>query len=104
LTYGQKIDALRRKYRTWIWDADFRDTLGASVTADGACKYSVFVAKNGKRSVVIVNQEHEKAITAKLDLPNSGLLLVATPERQDAQQTSGTVQIPPRSAAVIIEQ
>ncbi len=29
LAYGQKIDALRRKYQSWLWDAEFRDTLGA---------------------------------------------------------------------------
>jgi hypothetical protein len=103
LAYGQKIDALRRKYREWLWDADFRDTLGASISADGASKYSVFVTKTGKRAVVIVNQEREKAITVRLDLPNSGSLVIATPESQDAQPTSGTVQIPPRSAAVVME-
>ncbi|HKU25236.1 MAG TPA: DUF6259 domain-containing protein [Candidatus Sulfotelmatobacter sp.] len=103
LTYGQKIDALRRKYKEWLWDADFRDTLGASISADGASKYSVFVAKTGKRAVVIVNQEHEKAITVRIDLPNPGPLLIATPERQDAQAMSDTVQIPPRSAAAVME-
>ena len=25
LEYGKKIDALRRKYKAWIWDAEFRD-------------------------------------------------------------------------------
>lgn len=36
LAYGQKIDALRRKYKSWLWDAVFRDTLGATVTCDAA--------------------------------------------------------------------
>ena len=43
LAYGKKIDALRRKYKAWLWDAEFRDTLGATITADGAPRYSVFV-------------------------------------------------------------
>ena len=29
LAYGKKIDALRRKYKSYIWDAEFRDNLGA---------------------------------------------------------------------------
>jgi hypothetical protein len=54
--------------------------LGAHVTADGAHRNSVFVTAAGKRAVVIVNAESDKTITAKLDLPNAGRLVVATPE------------------------
>lgn len=56
LEYGKKIDALRQRYREYLWDAEFRDTVGATVTADGSHRYSVFVTKNGKRAVVVVNQ------------------------------------------------
>ena len=104
LAYGKQIDALRRKYKAWLWDADFRDTLGAGVSADGAHRYSVYVAKNGKRAVVIVNEEQKKEISATLELPHAGRLQVATPEQPDAQPSSGTVRIPPRSAAVVLEQ
>ena len=104
LEYGKKIDLLRRKYRAWLWDADFRDTLGASVAADGAHRYSVFVTKSGKRAVVVINRERNKNITAKVELPNAGLLVVVTPEQLDMQPTSGMLKIPPRSAAVLMEQ
>lgn len=40
LACGKRIDALRRRYKAYLWDATFRDTLGASVTADGSCRYS----------------------------------------------------------------
>lgn len=104
LAYGQKIDTLRRKYKAYLWDAEFRDTLGANVSSDGSHRYSVFAASSGKRAVVIVNQESKKTITAKLDLPNAGSLIVATPEQPDARPASSTLQIPARSAAVLIEQ
>lgn len=39
-----------------------------------------------------------------IQLPNPGQLVVATPEQPEARATSKTVQIPPRSAAVIMEQ
>jgi hypothetical protein len=104
LDYGKKIDALRRKYKEYLWDADFRDTLGADVTADGSVRHTVFVTKAGKRAVVVVNMEFSKPITAKVDLPQPGSLVVATPEKPDAVRTDGTLTIPARSAAVVMEQ
>src|ERR1035441_3711158 len=93
----------QRKYKAWIWDAEFRDTLGASVNSDGAHRYTVFVGPNGKRSVVVVNLEATKSISVKVDLPNPGKLAVATPEHPEASPTSGTLRIPARSAAVLME-
>lgn len=104
IAYGQKIDDLRRRYKAYLWDGAFRDTLGAEVSADGAYRYSVFVAEGGKRAVVVVNPDSEKKITAKVNLPNAGRLVAATPEQPEAQSTTGMLQIPARSAAVLIEQ
>ncbi|MGF7079763.1 DUF6259 domain-containing protein [Mucilaginibacter sp. UYCu711] len=103
LDYGKKIDALRKRYRAYIWDAEFHDTLGATVTASGPVKYSVFTTTTGKRAVIIVNPMRA-AISSKVNMPNQGKLVVASPEEQDAVATGGTVQIPPRSAVVIMEQ
>jgi hypothetical protein len=86
-----------------LWDGAFRDTLGAEVSADGAHRYSVFVAAGGKRAVVVISQELDKAITAKVYLPNASKLVVATPEEPDAEPTDGTLQIPARSAAIVME-
>jgi hypothetical protein len=104
LAYGKKIDALRRKYKSYLWDAEYRDTLGATATADGSVRYSVFVAPSGKRAVVVVNMEHDKAIKAKVELPNPGKLVVATPEKPESMSTDGTLSIPARSTAVVMEQ
>lgn len=103
LDYGKKIDALRKRYKSQLWEAEFRDTLGATVSADGIHRHTVFVGVNGKRSVIVVNEESVKAITATVNLPNPGQLVTATPEQQEAQPTSGTLQIPARSAAVVME-
>src|SRR6185312_11926851 len=78
LAYGQKIDALRRRYKAQLWDSEFRDTLGASVNSDGSHKYSVFVAASGKRSIVIVNEEFSKTIVAVVQLPNPGNFVLAS--------------------------
>ncbi|HXS12091.1 MAG TPA: DUF6259 domain-containing protein [Acidobacteriaceae bacterium] len=103
MAYGKKIDDLRRKYKAYLWDGAFRDTLGADVSANGMYEYSVFVAENGKRAVVIVNPDSEKAITVKVNLPNPGNLNVATPEQPDGKPTNGTLGIPARSVAVFVE-
>lgn len=103
LAYGQKIDALRRRYKAALWDAEFRDTLGANVVSNGSHRYTVFVRPNGKRAVVIVNQEYRKPISATLELPNASGLVIATPEHPEALPTSNRIQIPARSAAVIME-
>ena len=104
LAYGKKIDALRRKYKAYLWDATFRDTLGANVTANGSVRYTVFVTASGKRAVVIDNTEFSKDITATLDLPNPGKLVVATPERPNTRPTDGVLKIPARSVAVVMEE
>ena len=106
LAYGKKIDALRRKYKAWLWDAEFRDTLGANVTADGAVRHTVFLTASGKRAVVLANMESVKTIAATLDLPNPGKLMAASPEQPEARPVTATaaLQIPPRSALVVMEQ
>jgi hypothetical protein len=104
LAYGKKIDALRRKYKAYIWDAEFRDDLGAKVAADGVVRHTVFRNASGKRAVIIINQETSKPIKATLDLPNAGSLMAATPEQLDAKSVSGSLRIPARSAIVVMEQ
>lgn len=104
LAYGQKIDALRRQYRAYLWDAEFRDTLGAKISDNGSSRYSVMVTAQGKRGIVIVNQEFGKGITATVELPSAGKFVVATPEQPDAQPMTGPLHIPPRSAAVVMAQ
>jgi hypothetical protein len=101
--YGKKIDALRTKYSEYLWDGEFRDTLGADVKANGPVRYSVFVAANGKRAVVVVNPGYGKPITAAVNLPHPGKLVVATPEQPDARPATGELEVPERSAAVLME-
>ena len=107
LAYGKKIDALRRKYRTYLWDGEFRDTLGASVTSeDGSPRYSVFVTAAGKRAVVVIESGTRATRSPRrIELPKAGELAVATPEESDAQPTSGhRAPFPPAPLAVVMEQ
>lgn len=103
LAYGQKIDSLRRKYRAYLWDGEFRDTLGAQVTSDASHRYAVFIAAGGKRAVVVVNQDKDKPMHATVEIANPGKLVMVTPEDADGQPTDGSLQIAARSAAVLLE-
>jgi len=62
------------------------------------------VTAAGKRAVVVVNQELDKPIRALVSMPNPGQLIVATPEHPDPMPTDGTLEIPARSAAVVMEE
>jgi hypothetical protein len=106
VAYGEKMDALRRKYHDFVWDAEFRDTLGAQVTVDGRQfpAYSVFLRKDGRHAVVLVNDKTDEAVDAvvKLNAP-AGSLLCASPEQPDAAPCSAKIRIAPRSAVVAME-
>ena len=107
MAYGGKVDALREKYRGYLWDAEFRDTLGAEVTVDGKPyqHYSVFGRReSGKRAVVIINDDAQKPIEADLTLEGAAALLRSvTPEDPTPRRTSGKVSVAPRSTVVVLE-
>lgn len=105
LSYGKKIDDLRRKYKQWIWDAEFRDVLGAKVSANGSYRYSVFQTATGKKTVIVANFEKDKSIRAKvtLDGKKTSLFNTVSPENQNPVSNNGEVNIPARSVVVLME-
>ena len=103
LEYGKKVDAFRRLHRKFVWDAEFRDTLGAEATADGIFRYAVYVAQDGKRGIALMNLEANKAINVTVKLPNTTQFMIATPEEAEAKPSTGGVTIPARSAALLME-
>lgn len=105
LAYGKRIDALRRRYQRWLWDAEYHDTLGAEVTVNGSPHrlYSVFRTEAGERAVVVVNQSRDRSINADVKLPNPRRLVIVTPEAPDSRPTQGMIKVPARSAAVVLE-
>jgi len=100
-----KSDPIGIFYRAWLWHAEYRDTLGATVTTDGdAARYAVFRQPGGRRAVVVINQDATQILTAKVELPGAaGNLQLVTPEQPEARPTEGMLKIPPRSAAVVLE-
>jgi hypothetical protein len=104
LAYGKKIDALRRRYKQYLWDSEFQGHVGARANADGAYRYAVYRTPAGKRVVVVVNWEQKKTIAATVDIPAARNLVFASPENLDARPVSPALRIPARSAIVVMEQ
>jgi hypothetical protein len=107
LTYGRAVDDLRRRYREWIWDAEFRDMLGAQVTAGGAplSTYSVFRRKDGLRAVALANMSDTDPVVCEvsLDHAKTAELKWVSPEQPEPKPWPGKLELAPGSAAVVLE-
>jgi hypothetical protein len=107
IAYGKQMDALRKRYKDYLWDAEFRDTLEANVTLAGKSysDYSVFRRKDGRYAAVITNSKSTDSITATLsfDRRTDDRLKFASPERPESYSCTSTVSIPPRSVVVLME-
>lgn len=104
--YGRKIDALRRCYRGLLWDSDYLDTLGASVTHAGKAHspYSVFVERaTGRRAIVVANESPRDSINLTIDLPSKRKLSVVRPESSEVSTLGSELVIEPESVAVVME-
>jgi hypothetical protein len=106
LAYGKQIDALRAELRAYLWDGEFRDKVGASVTANDQPHhpYTVFRhAEQDSACVVVANYDAAHAVSMQVALesgqPLTHVRLVDDPSWQPV---TGSTTIPPRSAAVFI--
>jgi hypothetical protein len=107
LSYGRRVDDLRRRHRSWIWDAEFRDTLGARVLADGAPMdtYSVFRRNDGRRAVAFANMSDTDSIACEvhLDDAKSANMTWISPEQPDPIHWPGKLEIAPGYVCVVLE-
>ena len=104
--YGRKIDALRRRYHSLLWDAEYRDTLGATALHAGKAHspYSVFVERaSGRRAVVVANESHTDPVELTIDLPNPREVSVVRPETSDVSTFESKLNIGPEGVAVLLE-
>jgi hypothetical protein len=109
MKYGQQVDALRKSYKAFLWEGEFRDTLEAHVSSEGKpyLNYSVFRnTTNGKHAVVVANdsQSGKRAVQVSIDHNPHGALMWTAPETPTTHPYTGSVSIPSRSVVVLIEQ
>ncbi len=97
LTYGRAVDDLRRRYKEWLWDAEFRDTLGAQVTAGGQplSTYSVFRRKDGRRAVAMANMSDIDPIVCEVSLDHAKTadLKWVSPEQPEPKPWPGKLEL-----------
>src|ERR1039457_2812560 len=105
LEYGKKMDALRRRYREFLWDAEFQDTIGATVRDDGGkLVYAIFRhARSGRRAVVVVNHDRIPIPAEVRTAANSRQFVAVSPEEPEPRTSDGKIHVPARSAIVLIE-
>lgn len=105
--YGKKIDALRKHYVDYLWNAEYIDTQEARVLACDKphFPYSVFKqAGTGKHAVVIANFDQSSEIQISVNIEGISEDMVAvSPENPEMQKCDGTFSIPPRSVVVVME-
>lgn len=104
VAYGQRMDALRTELREWFWDGTFRDTLGATVRSAGSQPhhpYAVYLHHDtGEPALAIANYADEKT---SVEIDGIGARLTYRLVDNDVWQASdGRVDLPARSAAVVI--
>ena len=107
LRYGRAVDDLRRRYRDWIWDAEFQDSRGAKVSGNGTPlrTYTVFRREDGRRAVAFANMSDTDPIICgvSLDHSSSSKLSMVTPEQPEEKPWPGKLELAPGSAAVVLE-
>jgi hypothetical protein len=106
LAYGKQVDSLRRRYSEYLWNAEFRDTEEAIVTASGRRfeDYSVFRRRDGKHAIVLVNTgDIPLTLSAALQGINHPRWMLVSPAVQEERLSSGVVTVPARSASILLE-
>ena len=101
LAYGEKMESLRKRYADYLWYTEFLGRHGAEVT--GNVLYAVHRSKKtGKLAVVAINLADE-AVPCQVSIAGAVALQLVTPETPEAVSFRETLEIPARSAAVIME-
>lgn len=106
MTYGKAMNEFRRKYRSYVWDGEFRDDQDAFASVDGIRynKFSVFVRQDGKRAAVIVNDGKQGIVAAvQFEGGSKSTLTWASPEEIEPHSTRGDVAVPARSVVLLME-
>ena len=106
--YGMLAQKLRRKLYDYIWSGTFMHTDDAELKVLNENReyiYSVFKnKKNGKRAVVIANQNIDRELQASVALSDSSnKFTVYSIENDETCDYNNLVEIKPRSLAVLVE-
>ena len=107
LEYGKKIDELRSKYKEFLWEGDFLDTMNAKVMSGNQNFTSYTVFKNlqtNKYGMVITNNNLKNSINVCVSLDNGATdLEYVTPENLNPVAYTDKINIPAQSVVFLYE-
>ncbi|HEX5284213.1 MAG TPA: DUF6259 domain-containing protein [Bryocella sp.] len=106
MTYGEKMDVFRKRYRSYVWDGEFRDNQDAEISVDGKTyeEFSVFARPDGKRGAVIMNGGSASThASIQFEGGSRSALAWASPDDPEQHPTEGQVQVPAKSAVLVME-
>jgi hypothetical protein len=104
MSYGEKMDKLRTDYRKWFWDGEYMGTKGVSVLDESGAEFAtfgVFRANDGSFGVVVCNYE-DAAVRVKAVSEKAEFGQFRTVEDETWKPAGGWIEIPARSAVVLI--
>lgn len=105
MAYGAAVDAFRRRYREYVWDAEYRGPQDATVLRDGVVSRDFTLYLNratGRRAVVVCNTGDEP-FTTRVAVEGVASWQVATPEAPEPIDSIGAERVNPQGAAVFME-
>lgn len=107
LAYGKKMDELRSELREYFWDGEYRDVVGARVESGGKLHrpYAVFRSRiTGKAGLVICNYQERDPVTVQASMDDGQTLnAYRLVDESQFRPLAGTIEIPARSAVVVIQ-
>ena len=106
MAYGKKVDGLRAELRSFLWEGEYRGTVGAKVTENGKAHhpYTVFRHRDAQSlCVAVANYDADKPISVDVALDSGDSLThYRIVSESDWKHVEATTAIPPRSAAVYV--
>ncbi len=102
--YVSELIRIRKEYSDLLFHGRFDDTEGASVTASGVVRYSVFEGMNNpdQKAIVVVNYEDTPA-EATVSVPGADQARVLIPFQSDqTERLPAKIELPKRTCAVIV--
>ena len=105
LAYGARVDAFRRRYREYLWDAEYRGPQGAAVLRDGVPSRDYTLYRNattGKRALVVCNTGDDP-IAVEVNVDGLAGWQAASPDAPAGAASDGTAAVEAQGVVVFLE-
>ena len=106
MAYGRKVESFRAELRDFLWDGEYRGTVGAKVAENGKAHHPFTVFRHRDTQslcVAVANYDADKPISIDVALDSGERLThYRVVGESDWKRIETATAIPPRSAAVFV--